>query len=675
VSSAPANAVVGLVVCAGLLAVAFATTGGVDQTTAASGNTWTEIVLTLIGGAGLGAAVLIGTPGEPRWGTGPILAMTALTVLTALSILWSVVPDTSWTAADQMLAYLAVFAAAVAMARLFPQRWPALLGAVVLTAAALSVWALLAKVFPSTLAADNTYGRLQAPFGYWNAVGVTGAMGLPAALWAAARRERGRRLAALAVPAMTVMLAAVILSASRSADIVAAIGIAGWLVFAPVRLRSVAALAVAAAGAAAISIYALGTSALTTDNVAPATQDSAGHTFGIVLLVVVAIVCAAGWATARAMDRMSVAADVRRRAGIVLVGLACLIPVAAIGGLAASSRGLTGEISHAWTQLTSTNAAVPTDSAGRVFQFGSSRPQYWHQGLDVGSHAPLAGVGASGFGTARLRYTTSVFKADQAHGYVFETFADLGTIGLVVNAVLLVAWVAVARRPLAVGARWRGLDGSARGERAGMVALALIVLGFGVQSTLDFTWYFPGVTVPVLLAAGWLVGRGPLARPVGRRRDRPSPLDRPAAVSVAALLGAVALAGAWLQWQPLRSAQALDASQSAATNAAAFDDARSAISADPLAVQPRVALAQLDRGVGRIAAGRAELVRLTRAQPDNPQAFEQLGDYDAATGAHRAAIVAMERVLALDHTPDTMTHDAQVTIAAAQAALAKPPTS
>ena len=53
-----------------------------------------------------------------------------------------------------------------------------------------------------------------------------------------------------------------------------------------------------------------------------------------------------------------------------------------------------------------------------------------------------------------------------------------------------------------------------------MVALGLIVVGFGIESTLDWTWYFPGVGVPVLLCAGWLAGRGPLATPVGWLRAR-----------------------------------------------------------------------------------------------------------------------------------------------------------
>ncbi len=61
----------------------------------------------------------------------------------------------------------------------------------------------------------------------------------------------------------------------------------------------------------------------------------------------------------------------------------------------------------------------------------------------------------------------------------------------------------------------------------------MIVVGFGIQSALDWTWYFPGVTVPVLSArAGW-PAEARSQQPVGCARVRRSLLDRPGAVAVA----------------------------------------------------------------------------------------------------------------------------------------------
>ena len=44
-----------------------------------------------------------------------------------------------------------------------------------------------------------------------------------------------------------------------------------------------------------------------------------------------------------------------------------------------------------------------------------------------------------------------------------------------------------------------------------------IVVVFGVHSLVDWTWYVPGDACVALLCAGWLAGRGPLARPAARR--------------------------------------------------------------------------------------------------------------------------------------------------------------
>ena len=664
------EAVIVLCLSAALVAIAFVTSGSVDQTTAATGNTWTEIALTLFGAGAVAAAVLGGGLGRGRaWGAATVGLMAALTVLTALSILWSVVPDTSWSAANQMLSYLAVFAGAAAVARLAPRRWPLLLSAVALATVAISAWALLAKVFPATLAPDNVIGRVQAPFGYWNAVGIAGALGLPALLWAGARRDRGRRLAGLAAPGIMLALSAVVLSSSRSADAAAAVAIAAWMAFVPLRLRSAVVLAVGGAGAFVISVWAFSHSALTADGSLTPTMDSAGHTLGVVLLVVLVVVTAAGWACAWAMDHRAVSAATRRRAGTALVVLACLIPLAAVGALATSSRGLTGQITHAWDSLTSTHAVV-FNNPGRVLELGSSRPVYWHQGLDVGRHALFKGAGASAYGTARLRYTTSGYVSAQAHSYVIETFADLGLLGIAITFALLLAWGRAALRPIAPRTPEGSLTDDQRDERAGMVALALIVLGFGIESTLDWTWYFPGVSVPVLLCAGWLIGRGPLAAPVGWLRSRRSLLDRPGALALAAVAAVIGLAGAWMQWLPQRSADEVTASLNASTNAGAFDQARAAVASDPLALQPRFVLAALYRSVNEVPAARAQLQQAVQTQPQNPFAWAQLGGTEFQVGQPQRALDALRHVLELDHTSDPTTRSTDATIVQAKAQIA-----
>ncbi len=664
------DAILGFCLAAVLVALPFLTSGSADPSVpVAATYSWAEIAITLLGAAACGTVVVIGARGR-AWGAATIGLFAAFTAFAALSILWSVVPDWSWFGANQLVSYLAVLAGAAAMARVFPQRWPGVIGGLAAGMAAVSGYALLAKVFPATLAASNQYGRVQAPFGYWNAAGVAAAIGLPACLWAGARRNPGVILRALAAPALTLVITVVVLSYSRSAVLMAVVAIACWVAFTPLRLRGVAMFAVGAAGALAVAVWAQGQHALTGDKIGPSAQDAAGHTFGVVLLVVLVLVTLAGLGVALAMDRATVSPRWRRRLGMGLIVLAALIPIGGVAGLAASSRGLTGEISHGWNALTNPNAAQPSDTSGRLAELGSSRPLYWEEGIKAGEHALLKGAGELGYGVARLRYATKPYKTDQAHSYLVQTFADLGLVGLAITLALLVAWCLAAARPLAIGVAWRALPAERNAEREGLITLAAIVIAFGVQSLIDWTWFFPGLAVPALIAAGWLAGRGPLEVPVGRR-PRPRPLrQRPGAAALLTGLAAAALLASWLMWEPLHSAQEVDAAISADTNSAAFAHARAAAASNPLSVAPRNELAALDHNLNLNTAARAELVKATHLQPRNPQSWSALAVFDLQEHEWRRAINDAGHVLTLDRAGDGQQLGAAIMLQQARAGLA-----
>ena len=106
-----------------------------------------------------------------------------------------------------------------------------------------------AKVLPGSLDAGDAYARLQLPFGYWNAVGLTAALGVVPCLWLGARREGHGVVNALAAPALCALLVTVLLSFSRGALAAAVIGAGLWFVLVPLRLRALATLAIAGAAA------------------------------------------------------------------------------------------------------------------------------------------------------------------------------------------------------------------------------------------------------------------------------------------------------------------------------------------------------------------------------------------------------------------------------------------
>jgi hypothetical protein len=350
------------------------------------------------------------------------------------------------------------------------------------------------------------------------------------------------------------------------------------------------------------------------------------------------------------LDRAQPAGPARRHIGTALVVLVALIPVAGIGGLAASSRGLTGEVSHYWHTLTSSSGYVG-DNASRLLQLSNSRPIYWREGITVGEHALLGGVGAEGYATARGTYETSSLPVSHAHSYVIETFADLGLIGVALSLALLIAWFIAAARPLSRRTPWHHLAPDRAAEREGLIALGAVVIAFGVQSTVDWTWFFSGIAIPVLICAGWLAGRGPLATPVGRATSTAPIVQRPGAMAAVTGLVALALLIGWSTWQPLRSADALSASLNAAAGGhggRAFTDARDAARIDPVSIEPLQILSSLYAGAGDLGSARSELAQATRRQPDNPEPWFWLGEFELEHHQPHLALTALLRSLHLN---------------------------
>ena len=634
----------GTVLAAGFALVAFLTAGGTDL----GPNTSVEIAVALVGAALAGAVVVFGAPGR-AWGGVTLLLFAALAALTYASIAWSVQPDNSWVEANRTLSYFAAFGAALALARIFPERWPALLGAVAAATTVICGYALLVKVFPASLDANDLVGRLKAPFDYWNATGLAAALGVPACIWGGARPVRGRVLRALSVPALTVLLTVLVLSYSRGALVAAIIACGCWFALTPMRLRAAFVLGLGAVGGGAITLWALTHHPLTNDGIALAARTHDGHVFGVVVLVVLVAMTGVGFAATVALDRVRPAADTRRRVGTALIVAIALVPVVGILGLAASSRGLTGEVSHLWNSLTSANSVV-TESPGRLAQLSNSRPRYWREGLHVGEHALLKGTGAGGFQTARMRYSKDTLVAGHAHSYVIETFADFGLVGTLLSLALLVAWMIATDRTLGIG-RGREPPGERYvAERAGLLTMLAIVITFGVHSAIDWTWFIPGVAVPALACAGWLAGRGPLTQPIGHTARRRL-MSSPGAAGVIVALVAITLGVAWVVWQPLRSS---DADASAVTELvagrtdAALSDAQTAVSADPVSAAALWELSEIHTATGDRAAARADLVRATSRQPANPDTWQTLGEFDLRYGHLQPAISELNKAASLD---------------------------
>jgi Flp pilus assembly protein TadD len=342
------------------------------------------------------------------------------------------------------------------------------------------------------------------------------------------------------------------------------------------------------------------------------------------------------------------------------IGVIAVIELVIAGGLVALQTrpgGISGQVSKDWHQLTDTNAKPPDNSASRLIATSSVRARYWDEALKIHAKSPWVGAGAGGYATARTRFRKDALSVRQAHGYVVQTLADLGWVGLAVSLLALLAWAVGTGRALGLRRRDRGLPWDA--ERVGLAALTAVVVIFGVHSAIDWTWFVPANAATALLCAGWVLGRGPLrarlaasgrlgarwavgangapaaaratsvlaGRPSRGRRVRLAAL-RGAGPAAAALVGALALLAAWSADQPVRAEHASDAAFDRLDHGqpgAAASIARLAVERNPLSADPLFDLAAIQQAQGQNRAAEATLERAVKLQPADAETWRRLG--------------------------------------------------
>jgi tetratricopeptide (TPR) repeat protein len=637
-----------------LAALAFIATGGLQL----ERTTYVEIALMLGGAAVAAAGVLLPrrTAG-PLYGGATLVAFVALAGFTAWSLTWSLAPSDSWLETNRTFAYLATLAAGVALVRLAPWGWAGLLHGVALACVIVSGWAVLTKVFPGALAADEVYARLRQPFDYWNSVGLMAALGVPPLMWLAARRSGHAAVNALAWPGIALLLVCIMLSYSRGALLALAVGVAFWLIVVPLRLRGALALLGATIVAAPVVAWAFAQAGLTTDRADIVARAQAGHELGALLVLMTVALLAAGLAATFLTARTPRSRRARRLTGAGLLAALALVPVVGLIALASAPGGIDGQVSKAWHQLTDPTVGTPANTPNRLTATSSVRARYWDEALKIYRQDKLKGAGAGAYATARTRYRTAPLSVRHAHGYVVQTLADLGLVGLALSLAALAFWLVAAVRAIGLWGRDRALPWDA--ERVGLATLATVVLVFGVHSFIDWTWFVPANACTALLCAGWVAGRGPLrarmaadearleapvvqAAPRARARAVLGRLRPPSDAGLAGALRGVAavavlvvaVAAAWAAFQPVRSVHAEDAlfnrldrnELGAAANIAQISSDR-----NPLAVDPLFELAYVETLRNRPQAALLALERAVRLQPANATTWRRLGHLRLST--------------------------------------------
>jgi hypothetical protein len=268
---------------------------------------------------------------------------------------------------------------------------------------------------------------------------------------------------------------------------------------------------------------------------------------------------------------------------VLAVGLIVVAVIAAglakVGGPAAAAR-------RAYHAFNAPAPLVKTDTSQRLFSLsGSSRSDYWRVAWREVEDHPWVGGGAGSYQRFWLRHRSQGLPVRDAHSLYLETLAELGPLGLALLlcavATPLVALKAARRNPLAAA------------------ALGAYV-AFLVHAGIDWDWEMTSITLAALAcgSALLLAARGAETRPLGRA-------PRVAGVALAALIGAVALAGFVGNRAEASASDALDASR--LRDAAA--EARQARRWEPWSEEPWRMLGESQLQAGQVEQARASFVR------------------------------------------------------------------
>ncbi len=438
-------------------------------------------------------------------------ALTLLAIWTLISANWSQAPGRALVEFDRALLYLAVFLLMASLsASRMNARWMIRLAAVALGAAVLA--GLVSRLEPgfSAEAARQAGDRLGWPLGYWNALGLAGALAGVACLHLASDLQEPRPVRVLAAAAVPALMVTIYLTLSRGAIVAGLFGIVVLLSLGRARGMASALLAVVPFSLYAV-LQAYGTESLldgSLKTVSARTEASAVRD-AIVLACVgaalVRLVCLFldAWVARLTLWRQW---SPRRTTLVLLVLTVCVTAAAFAAGADRIAAGY-------WKDFTEAKTVTVEDQRDRLAATSANgRIEHWQVALKAWRDEPVLGTGAGTYGKVWARERESSFNVQDAHSLFFETLSELGVVGLALLGVaLLTPLIAVALRR--------------REDRMLWSAVMALSLTWAVHAGIDWDWEMPALTLPIVALLGAACARD-TAPPDDIRKGRVPQLGR-----------------------------------------------------------------------------------------------------------------------------------------------------
>jgi UDP-GlcNAc:undecaprenyl-phosphate GlcNAc-1-phosphate transferase len=584
---------------------------------------WVPIGLALV------VAAAMATIARPPRFTLPItLALAGLAGLglwSLLSMSWAGAVEQASVSANLWLTYAALL---LVLTVLISRRRHA---HALLIAAGIGITVVAITVLVRMLGADPgtmfIAGRLNSPLGYINGEGCVFAMGCWLSLALAERRQP--LLAGLGAGVTVALACLALLSQSRGAAIATFISVLVALLVIPGFRRRVLALAFVAAGIAAaagpvLHIYSAGG--------AGSLSASVVH-HAVTAICLAALVAGVAWglliALTNTADARGGATSALLRRGATVAAIVLLAaPVVTVIVRSSSVEHTLSAQWHAFVHLSDSDAAPTTSPQTRLFSGAGNRFDYWRVAWHVFSAHPLAGVGAGNYPEYYFLQRRTQEAIQNPHSIGLQTLSELGVVGVLLLALVIVGVVLGARRMRAAARR-------SVGARTAMVAAMGVVVVWFVDTSGDWMHLLPGVTAIALCAVAALCGTGDLD---GARAARQGGRRLRVVLGAAGATFVLAVAGASLLRAGL-SRHYLDEARAAlpADPAGAIDDAQQVLRLDAANLDAYYVKAAGQARFDRAAAARSTLLEAVGEDPANFVTWTLLGDLEVRAGDLRAA--------------------------------------
>jgi hypothetical protein len=583
---------------------------------------WIGTVATLGACAAAGAA-LAGRIPWPRLtaaGSACVAGFGVFTLVSSATILWSFAPDRSWAFANRAWVYLALLVLGLFAGGLVERapRRAALLLAVV--AAAAAGWALAGKVAPALFPDGARIARLREPVGYWNALALLLATGMPVALWLGSRPAPYRRLERFAAPLLFLLVVAALLTYSRGGIAAALPAVAVWLLLTRNARGAAPTLAGGLAPGIAVAAFAFTQDGLVEDLQPYDVRVAAGWKLGLAL----ALGAAAAWGLAQALGRRLETSPplAPGRPGVTRLaaaGLAAVL-IAVVLVLAFRAGDPAGWFRSQVDEFTSPVSSQVTQEPSRLGSLSSNnRWSWWQETWGAFLDRPLGGTGAGTFEVVHRRERETSLTSDSPHSLPLQVLGETGLAGFLPFAAFAAAAVVALRQAL------RRLGGE---ERVAAAALAAGLAAVGFHMLTDKDWGYVAVVGPAMLALGVLLAAG---LPAGGRSGRLAFAAAAVAVAFGALYSLAAPYTASRLVDRTYELLGLDAgtrSERVANMEAALASGRRAASLNPLSLEAARAHALAAQVIGFQSEGLGAVERAASRHSENPEAWLVLADYE-----------------------------------------------